>query len=186
MADLMNTIRQAIKPMQHSALRNYIIPGLNSHLIGGGEFGKVRVFEASRSARDFVTPHSHRFDFTCIVLAGVVRNTIYREQHMISQGEAWCMSAIGQVCGADGITRYEHERSDKASYWAPETMGYATGQSYSMTFKEIHSIQFDRGTQVLFFEGPQKVERSCMLEPWVNGKVVPTFKTEFWMFERDA
>jgi hypothetical protein len=143
----------------------------------------VRLFTASRSARDFVTPHSHRFDFTCLVLSGRVLNTIYRPGS--ETGEEWCTSTIGQVCGADGIMNFVHKRSDVPTLWCQETQEYAPGATYAMKYDEIHSIQFHRGTQVLFFEGPAQIDHSVMLEPWCGGKVVPTFKTEDWMFERD-
>lgn len=175
-------ILDAIRPMRNSLLRNYIVPGLNSNLIGGAEFGKVRLFSATRAARDFVTPHSHRFDFTALVLRGIVRNTIF-SQHLQSQ-EEWCLSTIGRVCGADGLENYNHIRATEVSLWTQKTTVYVEGETYAMQFAEIHSIQFESDTEVLMFEGPQQTEFSRMLEPWVNGKVVPTFKTEDWMFER--
>lgn len=180
-------IIDALEPMRHNALRNYIIPGVTSHLIGGDKFGKVRLFEAGRSARDFVTPHSHRFDFTCLVLTGDVRNTLYCESGCASAtSEQWCISTINQVCGANGIEDYAHVRETSPTNWFQITNAYKAGDTYSMRYDEIHSIQFDRGTQVLFFEGPPKVTSSRMLEPWIDGKVVPTFTTESWMFQRDG
>lgn len=178
----LNSIRDAIQPMLHSRLQNYIIPGLTSHLVGGGEHGKVRLFQTNRQAHDFVTPHSHRFDFTCLVLSGTVRNTLF-----LSGGpgtDLWCLSTIGQVCGKDGLLEYVHTREEKPTPWAQETYTYTQGDTYSMKHAEIHSIQFDRGTQVLLFEGPQLMDQSRMLEPWVDGKVIPTFRTESWMFDR--
>jgi hypothetical protein len=180
--EALKAILDAIEPMKNNRLGNYIIPGVASHLIGGGDHGKVRLFSAARSARDFVTPHSHRFDFTCLVLSGVVRNTIYHPSG--SHIEPWCMSTIDQVCGENGLRDYVHTRSEGPSYWLPVTTTYREGDTYAMQHDEIHSIQFDRGTQVLFFEGPQVTAVSCMLEPWVDGQCVPTFKTESWMFRR--
>jgi hypothetical protein len=172
----------ALGPMLNSRLDNYIIPGLSSHLVGGSEYGKVRLFCTDRAATDFVTPHSHRFDFTCLVLRGTVRNTIFHEGS--ETADLWCASTINQVCGPSGILNYEHVRSDEPSRWAQETATYLAGDTYSMRHDEIHSIQFARGSRVLFFEGPEVTKQSVMIEPWVNGKVVPTFKTEPWMFER--
>lgn len=180
---MLKAIREAVEPMLHSRLQNYIVPGLTSQLVGGSEYGKVRLFQTDRQARDFVTPHSHRFDFTCLVLSGTVRNTLF-----LGGGpgvDLWCVSTIGQVCGKDGLLEYVHTREAEPTAWAQETYTYAEGDAYSMRHTEIHSIQFDRGTQVLFFEGPQIIDHSRMLEPWVDGKVIPTFKTESWMFERD-
>lgn len=180
----LNAIIRAVEPMLHSRLDNYIIPGLASELVGGVNGGKVRLFSTNRTATDFVTPHSHRFDFTCLVLKGVVNNTIYAEGG--ETGDEWCVSTIGQVCGADGILNYVHTRSDKPSKWTQDTFRYEAGETYSMRYEELHSIQFSRGARVLFFEGPQVTKESRMIEPWVNGKVVPTFRTDPWMFERAA
>lgn len=181
--DVLDDISKAIKPMLNNRLENYIIPGLASSLVGGGNFGKVRLFSTDREARDFVTPHSHRFDFTCIVLSGLVRNTIFFDEQMMT-GDMWCQSTIDQVCGADGIRNYVHRRDDNPSRWNQDTQTYEPGDTYSMTYDQIHSIYFARGSQVIFFEGPELTSSSRMIEPWVNGKVVPTFKTEEWMFNR--
>lgn len=181
----LEVIEKAIAPMRNNPLRNYIVPGLTSHLVGGStKTGQVRLFHSMRQTREFVTPHSHRFDFTCLVLAGDVRNTIFRPGN--GYDEQWCLSTINQVCGKEGLNDYIHSREDKPSNWWAETFSYTTGDTYSMKHTEIHSIQFDKGTRVLFFEGPQLTVTSNMIEPWENGKVIPTFRTEPWMFERDS
>jgi hypothetical protein len=187
----LETILDAIQPMKHSRLRNYIAPGLTSHLIGGGEFGKVRLFSAERATMEFITPHSHRFDFTCLVLKGLVHNTIFTQHPQDSifvpstvSCEAWCVSTINQVCGANGLMNYVHERDSGPTHWLPMTDRWCAGDTYSMTYDQIHSIKFERGSQVLFFEGPQVSTVGKMLEPWENGKVIPTFRTEPWMFDR--
>jgi hypothetical protein len=59
---------------------------------------------------------------------------------------------------------------------------YGEGQEYFMQAEEFHSIFFERGTAVLFFEGPNRLDYSQVLEPVVDGKVIPLFKTEEWMF----
>lgn len=178
-----DAIAAAIEPMRHNRLRNYIVPGLTSHLIGGGEHGKIRLFHAERATRDVITPHSHRFDFTCLVLAGFVRNTLYFEQ--FNGDEEWCVSTIDQVCGANGLREFVHTRDTAPTRFRRDVREYKPGDTYSMTYEEIHSIEFAMGTKVLFFEAPQVVNRSKMIEPWVDGKVVPTFRTEDWMFLRD-
>lgn len=181
----LNDIQRAIAPMLNSKLSNYIVPGLTSHLVGGSDaHGRVRLFCAERETLEFITPHSHRFNFTCLVLQGHVINTIYESGGM--NAEPWCLSTIDQVCGADGVRRYVHEREDRATFWEPLAEGYDAGNTYSMKFEQIHSIKFARSTVVLFFEGPQLRTTSQMIEPWVNGKVVPTFRTEPWMFERES
>jgi hypothetical protein len=171
--------------MSHNSLHNYIVPGLRSDLVGGGEYGKVRKFVALRGALDFVTPHSHRFDFTALVLRGRVRNTIYVQGNE-TDSDQWCRSTIDQVCGKDGIQEYNHVRYASPTWYRQQTQTYEAGDTYSMAYSDIHSIQFDKDSIVLFFEGPVKTTSSTMIEPWVDGKVLKTFKTEDWMFSRDA
>lgn len=175
----LEAILEEIQPMRRSRLRNYIVPGLTSYLIGGETTGKVRLFTAERPTRDMMTPHNHRFNFTCLVLSGWVRNTIYRPD---GRGEAWCLSSIDQVCGANGIKKYTHTRETTPTFFKRDVTEYKPGDVYSMDDFEIHSIEFSQGTNVLFFEGPQLCNRSNMIEPWCDDMVVPTFKTADWMF----
>lgn len=185
---MLSDIIKAVEPMLNNTLKNYIVPGLHSHLVGGVHHGKVRIFQAERTTRDAITPHSHRFDFTCLVLRGTVHNTIYRAayDHMGAKDKAelWCMSTIDQVCGKEGIRTFTHKRDDRPSEWISQTSCFEAGDTYSMAWDEIHSIVFERYALVMFFEGPEKTQRSNMIEPWVDGRVVPTFKTEDWMFEK--
>lgn len=181
----LQSILKAIEPMLNSRLDNYIIPGVASEIVGGGDFGKVRLFSTDREARDFVTPHSHRFDFTCLVLSGVVHNTLFTEEQYRT-GDEWLGSTIDQVCGANGLREYKHVRYATPNNWEQKTYTYVAGDTYSMKFNELHSIRFERGSRVLFFEGPQLITTSRMIEPWVNGQIVPTFKTEPWMFQSSS
>lgn len=181
----LNMLVEALKPMKNSGLSNYIVPGLTSYLVGGKDHGKVRVFAATRNDMNFITPHSHRFDFTSFVLKGRVRNTLYREcPAELESAELWVKSSINQVCGLDGICKYIHDREERPTSLYAHTTEYGPGETYKMDCTEIHSIQFTKGAIVLFFEGPQKKATGTMLEPWINGKVVPTFKTEDWMFQK--
>lgn len=177
--DGMAQIARQIEPMLNNRLGNYIAPGLTSYLVGGGEYGKVRLFKASRLTRDVITPHSHRFDFTCLVLAGSATNTLYVPG---IKGDEWCLSTIDQVCGANGLRDYVHTREAAPTRLERRTAVYGPEQIYSMTHDEIHSIEFSADASVIFFEGPQIVMRSSMIEPWVDGKCVPTFETKDWMF----
>lgn len=179
--DGMTEIANQIEPMLNNRLGNYIAPGLTSYLVGGGEYGKVRLFKASRLTRDVITPHSHRFDFTCLVLTGSATNTLYVPS---LDGEEWCLSTIDQVCGPGGLRDYVHAREKESTRLERRTVTYEPGRVYSMTHDEIHSIEFTDGASVVFFEGPQIVTRSSMIEPWVDGKCVPTFETKDWMFDR--
>lgn len=180
-----NDLLALLRDMTHNRLENYIVPGVSSELVGGGEYGLVRTFSTYRDARDWVTPHSHRFNFTALVLAGRVHNTLFTPGQQYGRAaDEWCLSTIDQVCGGEGIREYIHTRETDASYWCQDTTTYEIGDLYSMAPQEIHSIRFERGTRVLMFEGPQVKTSSVMLEPWVNGKCVPTFRTEPWMFEK--
>lgn len=176
---------KGIEPMLHSRLGNYIVPGLDSALVGnqGEAAGKVRLFDTTeRATRDEITPHSHRFDFVCLVLAGCVKNAVYEPTGDI--GEEWCVSTIDQVCDGEGIREYKHVREEVATRFRRVDTLYSVGNVYSMSHEQIHSIEFWKGTKVLFFEGPRITLRSYMIEPWIRGQVVPTFRTEPWMFER--
>lgn len=175
-------IERAIGPMRNNTLHNYIVPGLTSHLIGGAAHGLVRLFHAERETLEFITPHSHRFDFTCLVLNGNVANTIFSVGTV--HDELWVQSEINQVCGKDGLNDYVHKRETEPTFWRSETKQWHMGDTYSMKHTEIHSIKFSRNAKVLFFEGPQITTTSHMIEPWSNGKVIPTFRTEPWMFEK--
>lgn len=172
-----------IEKMKHSPVRNYAIPGLTSWLVGAPtEHGCIRLFESSREHHEQITPHSHRFDFECVVLAGEVRNVVWisTSQHM---GADMFMETRLEYRG--GIGHYEKEVIGTDYYRASEKK-YATGDRYSMTADQIHSIYFSRGAKVLFFEGPKVSTSSIILEPYVDGEIVPTFKVEDWMFKRAA
>lgn len=172
-----------IEPMLNNKLGNYIVPGLDSAMVGDQDLlGKVRLFDTSeRATRDEITPHSHRFDFVCLVLRGCVKNAVYWPD---ATGEQWCVSSITQVCGKEGLNSYTHVREEEPTRFRREDTLYSVGNVYGMRHDQIHSIEFWKGTKVLFFEGPQITDTSHMIEPWVRGKVVPTFRTEPWMFER--
>jgi hypothetical protein len=161
--------------MRHSPIENYVIPGLTSWLIGhAGPMGCVRMFECSRDQMEFITPHSHRFDFQCVVLSGKVENSIWYKDFT---GD-WYQSTditykdIGVYEGSiGGIDR-----------WKPSSRFYEIGDCYQMNSSQIHSIRFYKDSQVLFFEGKQISEKSKILEPHVKGRTIPTFRTEPWMF----
>lgn len=165
--------------MKHSPLYNYGgIPGLTSWLIGSpNPHGTIRLMECSRDHFEPIIPHSHRFDFECRVLEGRVRNIIWEED---DRGEDFNVSSL-IYRGKPG--EYYQESKGVRKY-ATRRDTYHPGDEYTMKAEEIHSIFFDKGTSVLFFEGPQKTEESVILQPFINNKVVPTFKVEPWMFSK--
>lgn len=176
----MNFNKAMLRAMLHSPVRNYAIPGLTSWLVGNpSPAGTVRFFECSRDHQENITPHSHRFNFQCWVIAGEVRNRVwtaalYGDQfthtNLVYEGD------IGQYRKVRiGVSRYLYHEDT-----------YKSGEWYSMESKQIHSIQFTKGAQVLFLEGPTVDNQSTILEPFVDGQDVPTFKVEPWMFQRGA
>lgn len=167
--------------MKHSPISNYAgIPGVTSWLIGTpGPHGLVRLMECSREHSEPVIPHSHRFDFHCQVLRGSVRQILWLPTPSGDEFQATTM----RYQGAPGDYV---EAGAEIGRWATKTMVYHEDDQYSMKANEIHSIFFGRDTSVLFFEGPPVSETSIILEPYVDGETVPTFKVEPWAFKRGA
>lgn len=68
-----------IEEFLHSRVDNYAgIPGLTSWMIGTSpNGGKIRMFHSYRDHDEFITPHSHRFDFECLVVEGEVENIFF-------------------------------------------------------------------------------------------------------------
>lgn len=176
----LSQLRTALNRMGHSPLLNYALPGLTSSLIGGEGQGKVRLFTATRETQELITPHSHRFAFTCLVLQGKVTNRIYRPAPP-GHGDLYVRSDIEWVGPKMGD--YQMWPAPMPVEMAYEDTVYRDGQVYSMEHEEIHSIFFGRDSQVLFLEGKSVSAKSAILEPFVNGERVPTFKTEKWMFQ---
>lgn len=174
-----------VRKMKHSPLRNYAgIPGLTSWAIGGmGDpgVGMVRMMECSREHHENIIPHSHRFDLHCIVLAGSVRNVLWKPNVIGDEYSATSLRASG--AGAYTVMAKGDDRTMK---WQVTESRYEAGAEYHMTAKQVHSIYFSRGAVVLFFEGPKVSDESIILEPFIDGEVVPTFKVEPWMFKGDT
>lgn len=165
--------------MKHSPLGNYGgIPGLTSWLIGTpSQTGLVRLMECSRDHEEPIIPHSHRFDFHCIVLVGQVRNILWTPD---DDGDEYLQSTLsyggepGAYLKAPGVS----------IGWKKNERIYVTWDEYEMHANQVHSIFFARGTKVLFFEGPQVTGDSIILEPVVDGAVIPTFEVKPWAFQR--
>jgi len=175
-------ILKAVIGMKHSRLRNYIAPGVTSWLIGGEGHGKVRLFTTDRDTREWITPHSHRFDFTCLVLCGSATNIVFGRTFRNDQGDAYAVGKLTAPSG--GLGTYGFEPGEKAEYFSESRRTYVEGDTYAMRRHEIHSIQFQKGSAILFFEGPELSQTTEVLEPWSDGRRVPTFVTQPWMFDR--
>jgi hypothetical protein len=184
---------KVISSMRSSAVKNYIIPGLNSYLL---DLGKVRMFESTREYAGTLTPHSHRFDFACHMLSGEVCNRVYTAVSPFGDS--------GKKLDGDTFTIRTMELSDKissmnrafggydrvipdetANYTSVETV-YRTGDWYSMKANEIHSIAFNKDTKVIFFEGPEVTSYNKVLLPRINGETLETMDCDKpWMYIAD-
>lgn len=176
---------KALMAMAHSPVRNYAIPGMTSYLIGApSESGTVRLFCNERDHQEQVTPHSHRFDFQCWVLAGQVTNRIWTQNHYMTHpdGDVFVSSRL-QYRGEIG--KYEKKTVGRGN-WSYLDFEYKEGECYSMRHHEIHSIQFSRGAKVLFFEGATVTDSSMVIEPVVDGEHIETMIVQPWMFKKDT
>ena len=166
----------------YSPLKNYIIPGLTSSLITApSKDGCVRLFESSREHQEQLTPHSHRFDFKCYVVKGWVTNIIWSKQRLAGDGDRFMSSTLTY----QGEAGKYNTAVGESGFWSPEKSTYQAGDFYSMRYHQIHSIQFSRNAQVLFFEGKTETNESFILEPDVDGTIIRTMKTEKWMFKSE-
>lgn len=166
--------------MRTNTIENYIVPGLSSSLIGGKSgHGCVRLFESSRDQQEHVTPHSHRFDFQCLVLRGYVENTIWTQMSgNYDNGDEF---QISRLIYKNKVGEY-HINKAATQFFRGKTNTHNEGATYSMKAEEIHSIKFSRGAKVLFFEGPQLSNSTVIIEPVVDGVCIPTFEVKEWMF----
>ena len=166
--------------MRQRPLRNYIVPGLTSWMImDNGDDGKVRMFMCSRDQQEFITPHSHRFDFTACVLRGSVENTLWVETDDPKSDRYFVTRT--QYLGEPG--KYKEIAVGVAGF-ITDTLTHNEGEWYGMKHSDIHSIKFKKDTVVLFIEGRSLATYSNVLEPFVNDERIPTMKTEPWMFKR--
>lgn len=169
----MEAWNKLLQQMKSDTVTNYVIAGLDSSLITKG---CVRLFENSRNHLDSITPHSHRFDFVCLVLEGWVENTLWEETDL--RADEFQLSTLIYK-GTIG----EHTKiANNVDRFMSTTTRYDKGEYYSMGSSQIHSIQFSRGAKVLFFEGPEKSKESVIIEPFVGGQVIPTFENKPYMF----
>lgn len=173
----MQELIEIVEKMKQSRVMNYVVAGLDSYLLSGGV---VRLFECSRDHQDQITPHSHRFDFACLVLAGTVTNRIW-EECTESEGDFFQSSKLTYK---GDIGKHSVARGGR-NWWRYTDWHYSAGDCYSMTADQVHSIQFSRGAKVLFLEGPQYSNTSLIIEPVVHGKVIPTYQKREYMFQRD-
>lgn len=160
-------------------IANYVIPGLNSYLIAdNGDKGKIRLFHSTRNHFESITPHSHRFDLSCIVIEGEVTNILWDES---STGDEYALNE--QTYNGD-TGKYKSHKTIEITRFSHKARRYKEGEIYSMRNNEIHSIYFKRDTRVLFFEGASVSNKSLFIEPIVDGVMIPSMKVEPWMFTK--
>lgn len=178
-----NKILNAFLGQAHNPIKNYVVPGLTSSLISRSEKGVVRLFESSRQQVEFVTPHSHRYNFRAFVLEGWVKNILYsREganQHSIPD-----LFQVSKLSGTLG--NYKQDLLDQHTFFSKESSHIAgePSDTYSMLVNQIHSIYFSKGAKVLVFEDPEVSDHDLILEPVVEGIHIPTFEVKPWMFSK--
>lgn len=173
--------------MKHSPIHNYVIPGLTSWLLAEPTMeGVLRLFECTREHEEAITPHSHRFDLTCHVLEGTVRNILWHTRDL-SEGQAGEREDLftETTMGYDGNIGEYAELSSKIVAARRVETWYGPGDTYSMASHEIHSIRFSKGAKVVLIEGPVRSLTNVVLEPYELGfGRLKTMRTEPWMFRR--
>lgn len=178
----MNQVLDQINRMKHSPIRNYVIPGLTSWMISvpNSDGSCIRFLESSRIQTETITPHSHRFGLSNLVLAGEVHNTLWTvtTDHQTRHAEPY-MATEQTYGGKPGLYGCASKKEVMAR---SVTSVYKVGQSYAMRANEIHSIHFSKGAAVLLIEGAKENETSVILEPLVDGLVIQTRRVEPWMF----
>lgn len=173
-----------LRSMKHSPIHNYVVPGVTSWLIGGqSPFGILRMLVCERHQVEAVAPHSHRFDSSCTVLSGTVRQRIWTPTGT-HDGDFYAAKTIHlAVVDTPGKYLSKQDAESDVRRWDFVDKVYEAGESYEMPASQVHSIYFSRGTEVLFLQGPDLSNSSIVLEPFVNGKVVKTFIVEPWQFK---
>jgi hypothetical protein len=164
----------AIRSLSHSKLTNYILPGLDSLLLGA----TTRLFVNTRKSIGEITPHSHRFDFQCLVLQGSVTNTLFKPD---DEGDCYTMSKMTYL----GRPGEYHTAHTGIRWYKAIDQFFVEGDWYGMLSDEVHSIKFSNDAIVLFIEGRETTKDSIYLEPYINGETIPTMKTESWMFQKE-
>lgn len=175
----MQTLIDHLNTMKGHTLQNYVIAGLNSSLLTNGV---VRYFENSRNHQDSITPHTHRFDFVCLILEGSVTNKIWEATESSAFGDEFLMS---QLTYKGEVGEHHIEQLDRAFFQCHEYV-YSAGEVYALNHYQYHSIVFSRDAKVLFFEGPTRQNTSLILEPWVNGERIPTYEKKPYMFKSES
>lgn len=169
----------------HSGIKNYVLPGLYSYLLGDKNLdGSItRVFYSSRLTQEFISPHNHRYNFICEVLDGYVENTIYEPTFSSNEvGDFW--QQVVSIYSDIGI--YKTNYLSGPVKYIPKSVTYRKGEIYKSDLHTIHSIKFSKGSVVLFREGKKLSEQNVALIPYCKETetAINNFNTHPWMFEK--
>jgi hypothetical protein len=161
-------------------IKNYIIPGLESRVIEEFEDGLIRIFIATRSQNQFITPHSHRYNLTCKVMRGGVINKIWvKTDDPSCDTFTMCKAKYGGEPG-----NYGDVQELSVDRWTSKEDYYGRGKTYYMHKNQVHSIEFIKDTVLLLNEAERDNSvPSVYLEPNIDGQTINTFNVQPWMFE---
>lgn len=172
--------RNFFEAFNSSTIKNYVVPGLESVLLGESDGFKVRMFHMTEHQMMHVTPHSHRFNLLSYVLEGEVEHITYHETTRYDDLQKLFKLAVLEQEGQLGEYKTNiHSNGSFRCYSAK----YVAGGSYFLNAEDYHSVVFAKGTKVLFIEGPQ-VATPKILVPLVKGTVCSTLFTADWMFQK--
>lgn len=167
---------------------DYTVPGLNFWFLSKNpDNGLDRyAFEATRHPSRWVTPHNHLGDLHFHVLRGRAWEVRYTEVKGVDKvlfydsgnTERWIKSSI---------TNTPHEvvrhGATKVCTYLAETQVHLKGSMFFIGHPEIHSIEYSKGTIVVFDAGPTMKNKVDILEPQgYNGIHIKTHTLEPWMF----
>lgn len=176
----LDQIEKFIRQESDSLLANYVIPGLESFKASGV---KVRMFDMTREQVSHIAPHSHRFNFACMVLSGVVQNILWKPQPKSFGAEVGDLfvEKVNKYMGSPG--QYEAVSRPLPVRYAPVKKSYGPGECYGMKHDEVHSIIFEDNAKVLFLEGDDVVNENIVLVPYDSRTgITPIDATQPWMF----
>ena len=174
---IVDLVSKILRMESSRTLRDYIVPGLYSYLLEEyPDGGKLRMFHMTRHQELYIVPHNHRFDFKCCVLEGRVTNYLYVRSVVASPKKKYAM--FGYEPSDRTLCM---QRPKKFPYYDIEKTDYTAGQTYEMAAEQFHSIWFQKGTKVLFHEGPQIRSGNEVLVPHASGVVCNTFMSHDWM-----
>ena len=143
---------------------NHVEHGLDSTLLSKGLF---RIFEANYETQVRL-PHSHKYNFACLVLKGSVLNRVYKPIENNKYKENNELHAEYCVAIQTGtLGDYKFNKQHRQAFEITEKL-HGEGDWYQMTHEEIHTIRFSKGALVLFIEGPAVTDQVEVLFPYAS------------------